>query len=303
MYDVALRATGNEPSDNLALEESLLERGIGGGSSASAVLVYVNDPCLVVGRNQNPWIEVSGGAAGPVLRRVSGGGCVYHDLGNLNWSIIAPRAMHDAAAELALVARAVARLGVRTVPGPRGGLFVAEPGPFEGAKLSGTARRLSASRVLHHGTLLVDSDLRALSSSLGGLRASRSKALPSVRSASANLSSLVPGLGVEDAALAILGELSAAACEAAEGYADKVYGREAAVRLSSWEWTWGATPPFSLALAWSGGDAEIEVRGGLLASASGPGAERLSGMIGRRFGYELPELALRALEGRSAPSP
>jgi lipoate-protein ligase A len=297
MYDAALRTTGRDPFSNLALEESLLERGFG---FESAVLVSINDPCVVIGRNQNPWVEVSAGFELPVLRRVSGGGAVYQDRGNLNWSILVPRPRHDQQAELALIIGALRKLGVEAESGPRGGLFVAVDGPWKGAKLSGTARRLSATRVLHHGTLLVDADLGRLSSSLCGIDVELSKALPSVRSRSVNVSSLVPGLRVEEAALTIARELSGAEPEAAETLADRSYAEEAARRLASWEWTWGATPAFSLLLPWSGGEARMEIKGGIVASVSGSGAERIAGIAGRRFGYDLPASAVLALEGRAA---
>lgn len=297
MYDVALRASRHDPYLNLALEESLLERGFG---RDSAMLIYVNDPCIVIGRNQNPWAEVSPRSDLPVLRRISGGGAVYHDRGNLNWSIIVPRGEHDRDAELGLVARALRGLGVETETGRRGGLFVAGEGPWKGAKLSGTARRFSASRVLHHGTLLVDADLSRLASSLGGLEAERSHALPSVRSPSVNLASVVPGLSVDEAAFAIVGELAGCEAREAEPFADGVYADQAARRLASWEWTWGSTPAFSLGLRWSGGSARIDIKGGIVASASGPGADRISGIAGRRFGYETPAAAIEILEGRRA---
>ena len=267
------------------------------------MLVYVNDPCVVIGRNQNPWVEVSGGSDLQVLRRVSGGGAVYHDGGNLNWSIIVPRSKHDRDAELALIARVLRKLGVETESGPRGGLFVASGGPYKGAKLSGTARRLSATRALHHGTLLVDADLGRLSASLAGIVVESSKALPSVRSASVNLSTLVPGIGVEDVALAITRELSDAEPVEAEAVADRSCANEAARRLASWDWTWGATPAFSLGLPWSGGRVQVHVINGIVASVSGEGAERISGMVGRRFGYELPAAAVQVLEGLTTHHP
>ena len=294
MFDMALRCGGGDPPLNLALEESLLERGFGSGS---AVLFYINDPCVVVGRNQNPWVEVSAGCGLPVLRRVSGGGAVYHDRGNLNWSILVPRSLHDREAELAMVVGALRKLGVDAETGPRGGLFVASDGPWKGAKLSGTARRLTAARVLHHGTLLVGADLGRLSSSLAGMEVESSKALPSVRSPSVNLSSLVPGIGVEEAMLAIARELTGGRPGIAEALADLVYAEQAARRLASWEWTWGATPAFSLSLPWSGGCARVQVANGIVASVSGDGSERISGILGRRFGYELPANAVQALEG------
>ena len=308
MYDLALRALGHDPFLNLALEESFLERGFHDGSRVhdgsrgrdAAILIYINDPCVVVGRNQNPWVEVAARSEVPVLRRVSGGGAVYHDRGNLNWSLIVARSSHDRDAELGRVARALRALGVEAQPGPRGGLFVAGRGPWKGSKISGSARRLSASRVLHHGTLLVDADLSALASSLGGIEAESSRALPSVRSASVNAATVVPGLDVEEVARAIAREFSEAEPAAAESLADMSFAEAAARRLGSWEWTWGSTPAFSLALDWSGGRARLEVKGGIVASASGAGAESIAGIAGRRFGYALPEAAIEALEGRGA---
>jgi lipoate---protein ligase len=306
MYDLALRAAGSDPFRNLALEESLLERGVlraSGGARTSAILLYVNGPCVVIGRNQNPWIEVSERSGIPVLRRVSGGGAVYHDPGNLNWSLLVPRSAHDREAELGLIAGALRSLGVETETGPRGGLFASGDGPWKGRKVSGTARRISATRVLHHGTLLVDADLEKLAASLGGLEAEASKALPSVRSPSVNLSSIVPGLGVEEAARVLARALSGGEGEPAEGAADLPWAAESERRLASWEWTWGACPAFSLCLPWSGGVARIEIKSGIVASASGPGAERISGFAGRRFGYGIPRAAIEALEGAVVSSP
>jgi lipoate-protein ligase A len=296
MYDLALRAAGRDPEQNLALEESLLEKGFPG---RRLFLVYVDDPCVVIGRNQNPWVEVSAGAGLPALRRVSGGGAVYHDKGNLNWSLILRRSDHDREAELSSVAAALRSLGVEAETGPRGGLFYAGEGPWKGAKLSGTARRLQAERVLHHGTLLVDADLAKLEASLRGLEAESSKALPSARSRSVNLSALAPGLTVDDAAAALARALSSPPFEEAESVADAAYASESRRRLASWEWTWGATPAFSLALPWSGGRAELVIREGRVASAEGPGAEALAGLCGERFDYGIRLAAIEALEGAS----
>jgi lipoate---protein ligase len=304
LIDRALRSRSTDPFANLALEESLLERGFGGGS---VLLLYVNAPCAVVGRNQNPWAEVSAEAAlgpgpgrgegMPVLRRVSGGGAVYQDLGNLDWSLILPRSRHDREAELALVAGALRELGMELAPGPRGGLFIAGQGPLAGSKVSGTARRLQAERVLHHGTLLVDSELPLLRSALGGMKVEASKALSSVSSPCANLSSLATGLGLEDAASALARALVGREPESAEGVADPLYAADAAIRLRSWDWTWGATPAFAIGLGPSGGGARIEVRGGRVASASGPGSELLGGFIGRAFDYGTPGECVNTLEG------
>lgn len=298
MIDRALRSSGTDPYRNLALEESLLERGFGGGS---ALLVYANDPCAVVGRNQNPWAEIAEGAGVPVLRRASGGGAVYHDQGNLNWALILPRARHDREAELALVAGALRELGIEAEAGPRGGLFVAGGGPAEGAKVSGTARRFSAERVLHHGTLLVDADLARMAACLGGMELEATRALPSAPSPCANLASLVPGLRVEEAARALAASLVGAGIDEAELVADASYADEAALRLRGWDWTWGATPAFSVGLPWRGGSARLDVRGGRVASVSGPGSGSIAGCVGRAFEYGLPRACAREMEGRGDP--
>lgn len=297
MIDRVLRSGGTDPFVNLALEESLLERGFGGGS---VLFLYVNGPCAVIGRNQNPWAEVSAGAAAggglPVLRRVSGGGAVYQDEGNLNWSLIVPRPRHDREAELALIVGALREFGIELAPGRRGALLVAGEGPFKRAKVSGTARRLQAERVLHHGTLLLDADLARLASSLGGIEVAASRALASAPSPCANLSSLAPGLDLEAVASALARALVGREAERAEDIADRAYADEAALRLRSWDWTWGATPPFSVGLDWGGGRAILDLRGGRVASVSGPGSESIEGFVGRPFEYGMPVEFVKAME-------
>ena len=294
MIDRAFRSFATDPFLNLALEESLLERGFGGGS---ALLLYVNDPCVVIGRNQNPWAEMAAAADLPVLRRVSGGGAVYHDHGNLNWAFVLPRSRHDKDEELALVAGALRELGVRLEAGPRGGLFVSGEGPFKGAKVSGTARRLASERVLHHGTLLVDADLSRLRSCLGGLEVASSKALPSVPSPSVNLASLASGIGIEDVVRSLSRSICGSDMGDAAPFIDPSYADEASRRLRSWDWTWGATPAFSVDLPWSGGLACVELRGGRVSAVSGPGSTSLVELIGRPFDYGFPLACTRALEG------
>lgn len=298
MIDRAFRSSLTDPFANLALEESLLERGFGG---ESALLLYENAPCVVVGRNQNPWAEVAPGAGLPVLRRVSGGGSVYHDLGNLNWAFVVPRSRHDREGELVLVIGALSELGFKVEAGPRGGLFLAGAGPYAGAKVSGTARRLSSARVLHHGTLLVDADLSRLRACLGGIEAETTRALPSAPSPSANLSSIKPGIRVEDAEIALARAIAGKDLEDAELFADRSYADEAACRLRSWDWTCGATPAFSVSLPWSGGRARLDMRGGRVASASGPGSGSLFGLAGRAFDYGLPAECIGAMESRRIP--
>ena len=88
MYLAPFILDGFSPLEHLAFEELLL-RNPGG---RFLLLFYVNAPSVIIGRNQNPWREVSEDSCLPLYRRSSGGGTVYHDEGNLNWATILPAA-------------------------------------------------------------------------------------------------------------------------------------------------------------------------------------------------------------------
>lgn len=147
------------------------------------LMLYVNSPCVVIGRNQNPWTEVNlpnilssraqkgaaweagSGNGVSLLRRRSGGGTVFHDLGNVNYSAIvpAPGFTRDAHAEMvveALKRGGVVDRGVRV--NERHDVVIAAEGVGEGGevKLSGSAYKLTRTTALHHGTMLVDTELR-----------------------------------------------------------------------------------------------------------------------------------------------
>ncbi len=183
-----------DPYLNLSIEHHLLQRS---HPDSTVLFLYVNDPCVVIGRNQNPWLEVNlrqlriglppaaaanaAAAAGhasssslPVslVRRRSGGGTVFHDQGNVNWSVICPPAAFDRDKHAEMVVRALTRLGV---PGTRVNVrhdivqdvVVADdaegseagkpPPPPPTFKVSGSAYKLTRLRSLHHGTCLLAS--------------------------------------------------------------------------------------------------------------------------------------------------
>src|SRR5215470_10048282 len=138
-----------DPAANLALEEALV-RAI---PPAPLLRVWQNEACVVVGRGQRLEREVNVAAAAaagvPVLRRASGGGTVYHDLGNLNITMAVPGWVPGLAGDLAvMVAGALRRLGL--TPSVTGrGVFV---GPV---KVSGLASQITRGATLAHATLLV----------------------------------------------------------------------------------------------------------------------------------------------------
>ena len=254
-------STQRSPARNLAWEDALLESRERG---SSVFLVYRDDPCVVIGRNQNPWREALTGAGFPVFRRRSGGGTVYHDGGNLNWSFLVDRDAWVVDDALDFVGTALRRLGLEPVRDPRGALFV------EGSKVCGTARRYFGPSVLIHGTLLVCSDLDALRASLAGIPSAGDRAVASVPSRVRNLAEVLPGLTVRDVRDALFAELAAryGACEPADPGrvlpADAWADRER--EHGSWDWVFGSTMPFTVALgptrAQGDGTLYLRVQGG-----------------------------------------
>ncbi len=213
------RSTSTNPYHNLSIEDYLLRHS---DHSSHILLFYVNRPCVVIGRNQNPWIEcdlrrLQGGLHSkkgpdgvlqpiPLLRRRSGGGTVFHDLGNLNYSVIVP---NNAAFNRRKHAETVVRAlnGLKDAYNVNADIKVSNRHDIvlrshgskgskeEGwLKISGSAFKLTKGRALHHGTLLFASEnLGAISGLLKGPGRQYIKAMgvESVRSKVANLTAIV----------------------------------------------------------------------------------------------------------------
>ncbi len=151
-----LLSRDTNPHRNLAREEALL-LGFDGGASADAVLyLWQNASTVVIGRNQNAWrecrtqqLEADGGT---LARRTTGGGAVFHDLGNLNFSFLMPRAAYDLHRQLGVVQAAVRAFGIECEFSGRNDLLAG------GRKFSGNAFRFTKDGALHHGTLMVKVD-------------------------------------------------------------------------------------------------------------------------------------------------
>ena len=165
---------GHDVVANLNFEHQLYERC--SETQIAACLFYVNDPCIVIGRSNQPseWVNTNLAEADgiPVVRRISGGGTVYHDNDNLNYSFIVPRAWLNELCGLpdansistsayidffrSMVIRALSM----------GGAGFSATGTSDinlnGLKVSGNAQRIGRRCVLHHGTLMLRCPLAAI---------------------------------------------------------------------------------------------------------------------------------------------
>ncbi len=234
--------------DNMALDEYLLDHVL---PDDLILLFYVNENAVIIGKNQNPWKECDRNAMDrdgvELARRISGGGAVYHDGGNLNYSFIAGENRYDPGAFQDLILSCLKEEGVPCEASGRNDLVVC------GKKISGTAFAVRHGKHLHHGTLLICSDLTRLGKYLtvdpGKIR---SKGIDSVRSRVADLVEFKPELTVPG--------MRASLCRAFEkrygavvslpfSDAERIALESYRARHVSWEWRIGNTPGFDL--AWS----------------------------------------------------
>ena len=241
-------AEGTNPYENLALEEHLLSK-----VSGDSVILYLwqNAHTVVIGRNQNPWTECRTPLlqqdAGHLARRLSGGGAVYHDLGNLNFTFICSEDHYDLQKQLHVIQKAVSYCGIDAQFSGRNDLLA------EGRKFSGNAFYHSKGKAYHHGTLLIDTDADRLGRYLSPPKAKlESKGIASVRSRVVNLKELSPELTCEkmksymiQAFAAVYGGEPAPLILSSEDTAEILQLKQ---RYESQQWLYGKPLPFSCTL-------------------------------------------------------
>jgi lipoate-protein ligase A len=180
-----LISPSRSPETNLATEQKLLTERL-----HDVLFLYVNTPSVIIGRNQLAEAEADLDYCSrhgiPLLRRLSGGGAVYHDEGNINYAFAVNAAGSVLDRDfLVPVIDALAAFGVTATAGKRRELLVG------GRKISGTAAHVVRGRQLFHGTLLFDTDLERMRRALNGDRSLRGKHVASVPSEVANLRELI----------------------------------------------------------------------------------------------------------------
>lgn len=255
-----------DPHKNLAMEEAMLKSLPAG---QAILFLWQNAHTVVIGSGQNAWGECDTARlereGGTLARRSSGGGAVYHDLGNLNFSFVVPRADYDVDRQLTVVMNAVRLCGLQAEKSGRNDLLV------DGRKFSGNAFRLLKETALHHGTLLIDSDMEKVSRYLTPDQDKlKAKGVKSVSSRVTNLSAL-GAVTVET-----MSEAMVAAFRQEYGPADACILSEAEFpeyahllpKYQSWEWNYGSSPEGCVELSrrfyWGGVQIAARVSGGVV---------------------------------------
>lgn len=307
-----VRSLETNPWANLALEEHLVDLC---PEDEAALYLWQNTHTVVIGRNQNAWsecrLELLEKEGGRLARRSTGGGAVYHDLGNLNFSFIMPRTLYNMNRQLGVILGALAELGIEAEFSGRNDLLA------RGRKFSGNAYQLKRHCGLHHGTLLVSVDMERLSRYLQvDPEKLRSKGVRSVESRVINLGEIAPGLDMEALRLALekrfLEEYPHEDVARESGFPANEAFEATRRRYSDPEWIYGKSPPCGVTVRrrfeWGLADLRFDVISGRVCNtvlySDAMDGERIcaiaTALDGLPFRWEVLAEAVRGVAPRSA---
>ena len=261
-------AQGFDPHENLAAEKVLMDALQPG---EAMLYLWQNLNTVVIGKNQNAWLEcrtsLLSDEGGKLARRLSGGGAVFHDLGNLNFTFLMCKEDYDLDKQVNVIQRACALAGIRAEKSGRNDLLA------EGRKFSGNAFYQDKVHAYHHGTLMVDVDKEKLGRYLSPPQAKlQAKGVASVRSRVVNLKELAPTLTIatmgaymEQAFQEVYG-MTAEPFTLTEAMEEDI--RKLKERYSSWDYLYGAPLAFTFSceekFQWGYVGLQLDAKGGII---------------------------------------
>ncbi len=276
MYKVYL-SRSNNPYFNLAFEEYLVHNA---DKNEQVLFLWQNQNTVVIGRNQNPWKECNlqelNLQQGKLVRRLSGGGAVYHDLGNLNFTFISSFSEKKVEENIGIIISALASNGIDAVFSGKNDILV------QGYKVSGNAFFVENDILCHHGTLLIDSHLEKLNSFLTvSEQKLRSKGIDSVKARVKNLKELNEAITVEtlihsltsvfvpDGKDSVIEWVNEDCME--NQFTNRKDLQERIKGFESWDWNFGSSPEFNLHVSerfsWGEVDLYLIVKDGFVVDA------------------------------------
>ncbi len=257
-------ATSRDPFYNLAVENWLFREIL---TDTPILYLWQNSPCVVIGRAQNPWRECNIDALNkdriPIVRRQSGGGTVYHDLGNLNYTIMAKSEDYNKQANLALIIDILRCCGINAHASPHNDILVTYKNTDY--KISGSAFRETRDKSFHHGTLLINADTSKLYNYLHHTidDSLTSKGVPSNRSKVINLSEINTQTTIAIIKNAFLHQFQQQITYLPDNLSHPLIVKEQKT-LRTWQWRFGKTLPFSRRFVFNNISFSLEVKNGQL---------------------------------------
>ena len=261
---------GVDPYRNLAIEQHLLEAVEGG---CCLLYLWQNQNTVVIGRNQNAWAECRTSLlkeeGGRLARRLSGGGAVFHDRGNLNFTFLMRSGDYDLCRQQTVIRTACRSLGIETEISGRNDLLA------DGRKFSGNAFYHHEGKSYHHGTLLVDVDTDRMTRYLSPSKAKlQAKGVDSVRSRVVNLIELNPAITVDALKDALKTAFSKVYGLPAEPFSaiDEARVQRLTEHYASDAWLYGRRMPFTFRcesrFPWGGVELQLAVDCGVVTDAA-----------------------------------
>ncbi|AIJ10258.1 lipoate--protein ligase [Edwardsiella anguillarum] len=268
----------HDPWFNLAVEECIFRQM---DPAHRVLFLWRNADTVVIGRAQNPWRECNTRRMAQdgvkLARRSSGGGAVFHDLGNSCFTFMAGKPGYDKQVSTGIILAALAGLGIDAQASGRNDLELDTPQGRR--KISGSAYRETQDRGFHHGTLLLNADLGRLADYLNpDLKKLQAKGIASVRARVANLSEWVADIdharlcdAIGEAFFAHYGQRVAPQHISPQHLPDLPGFAQQFQRQSSWAWNYGQAPDFSHVMEtrfdWGGVELHCEVTRGTIVRA------------------------------------
>lgn len=285
-------AQGMDPHENLAAEKVLMDALKPG---EAMLYLWQNLNTVVIGKNQNAWLECRTSLleeeGGLLARRLSGGGAVYHDIGNLNFTFLMCKEDYDLERQLEVIRRACALAGIQAEKSGRNDLLA------EGRKFSGNAFYQDKVHAYHHGTLMVDVDKEKLGRYLSPPKAKlQAKGVASVRSRVVNLKELSPALTIDSMRAYMMQAFQDVYGLTAESFTLNAAMQEQIALLKaqygSWDYLYGSPLAFSFACEekfdWGYIQLQLDAKSGIIENV---------GINTDAMDWTLPDSIVKALKG------
>ncbi|MFA5340972.1 MAG: lipoate--protein ligase, partial [Clostridia bacterium] len=275
MMNLIIINTSLDPWYNLAFEEYLLDKVT---DYRNILFLWQNSNTVVIGKNQNPWRECRSelleAEGGKLARRSTGGGAVYHDMGNLNFSFIIERNSQDFNLQARIITQAVKKFGIEAYVNGRNDIVTNE------GKFSGNAFTYRKNRALHHGTILVDVNREKLGRYLQVSKEKmEAKGIKSVQSRIVNLKEYNNTISIDDLRVSIVeafikefGESKVLNQFNNENALDSFIDKSELDRIygiySSWEFRYAEAPRFDIEwtnrFTWGGIEIHLSLKNGII---------------------------------------